>query len=65
MARKSYVNGRIFEETGARKGYVSGQIFEEALSAPPATTAIPPKLQGLNSQFATIIAHRLGGVLEQ
>jgi len=32
---------------------------------PPATTAIPPKLQGLNSQFATIIAHRLGGVLEQ
>ena len=41
------------------------QLSFSASEAAPGVTPIPPKLQGLNSQFATIIAHRLGGVLEQ
>lgn len=36
-----------------------------AAAPPPAVTEIPPRLHLLDSQFSTITAHRLGGVLEQ
>jgi len=45
---------------------ISYSVFDWAdIFSSSGVTPVPPKLQGLNSQFATIIAHRLGGVLEQ
>ena len=64
MARKFVVNGRTVEKSSASKVVAYGRTFESTVAA-SGITPIPPKLQGLDSQFATIIAHRLGGVLEQ
>ena len=33
MARKGFVNGRLYEETGSRKGFVDGHIFESTVSS--------------------------------
>jgi hypothetical protein len=66
MARKFIVHGRTVEKTADSKTVIYGRTFESAGSTPPSgPTPKPPKLHGIDNQFATIIAHRLGGVLEQ
>ena len=65
-------DGLIDKDSYARNPY---QLLKPAIdityfvpsagAAPPAVTEIPPQLHMLDSQFATINAHRLNGVLEQ
>ena len=64
-AQKYIINGLIFEDNeSGEKIIVDGGVLETLAAAAGGITPIPPPLQKTDNQFATIIAHRLGGVLQ-